>query len=85
MNKAQRGVRFPETGVSGAFHAQPVRVGERLYTCAEAGEATHTTERFWRGLVDQRRVRYLKLGKFVFVPESAINELLAQGMVEPTQ
>jgi excisionase family DNA binding protein len=82
--KSRRGVAFPSPVEARKQPvAEAVKLGERLYTCADAGEATGTTERFWRGLVEQKRVRYVKLGKFVRIPESAISQLLAEGTVEP--
>jgi excisionase family DNA binding protein len=84
MKQARQAVRFPGSRLGESRPTKAVIVGDRLYTCAQAAELTGTTERFWRELIAQRRVRYVKIGKFVRIPESAINELLAQGTVEPS-
>lgn len=84
MKKEQRGVSFPIQPNERSAAPRPVAVGERLYSLAEAADRTNTTVRFWRGLITGGRVRYVKLGKFVRIPEGAINELLAEGTVERT-
>jgi excisionase family DNA binding protein len=58
---------------------------ERLLTLAEVGEATNTSERFARRLIAERRIRFIKCGKFVRVPESAIADFLSSGTVEPNR
>jgi len=55
---------------------------ERLYTVAEFGEATNTSERFARRLVATKRIRYIKVGKFVRIPHSAITEYLDANRVQ---
>jgi excisionase family DNA binding protein len=54
----------------------------RLLTIPEAGEATATSERFIRRLVAERRITFVKVGKFVRIPESAVHRFLADGTVE---
>ena len=60
---------------------------DRLFTCAEAAEVlgTFTTsgERFPRRLVAERRIRFVRLGRHVRIPESALREFIAHGTVEP--
>jgi excisionase family DNA binding protein len=56
---------------------------DRLLTVAEAAELLGTTERFPRRLIAERRIRFVKLGSHVRIPESAIRELVAAGTVEP--
>lgn len=58
---------------------------ERLLAPAEAAEVTGTTERLWRRLVAERRVRYVKVGRYVRIPESAVAEFVAAHTVEPGQ
>ncbi|GAA4117831.1 helix-turn-helix domain-containing protein [Knoellia locipacati] len=55
---------------------------EKLYTLEEAAAVMGTTGRFPRRLVAQRRIRFVKLGRFVRIPESAIDEFLDEGTVE---
>ncbi|MFE4665592.1 helix-turn-helix domain-containing protein [Streptomyces sp. NPDC056716] len=56
---------------------------DRLLTVAEAGELLGTGERFVRRLIAERRIRYIKLGRPVRVPESAIAEFIEARTVEP--
>lgn len=55
---------------------------EKLYTLDETARVMGTTERFPRRLVAERRIRFVKVGKFVRIPESAIDEFLDEGTVE---
>jgi excisionase family DNA binding protein len=54
-----------------------------LLTAAEAAELLKTSERFPRRLIAERRIRFVKVGRFVRIPESALREFLAAGLVEP--
>jgi excisionase family DNA binding protein len=56
---------------------------DRLLTVNEAAELLGTTVRFPRRLIAERRIRYVKLGSHVRIPESALRELIAAGTVEP--
>ena len=56
---------------------------ERLLTVAEAAEYLNTSQRFPRRLIAERRIRFVKLGRFVRIPESALHEFIAAGLVEP--
>ena len=58
---------------------------EKLYTLDEAARVMGTTDRFPRRLVAQRRIRFVKVGHFVRIPESAIDEFLDEGTVEVVQ
>lgn len=55
---------------------------ERLLTMSEAAELLGTGERFPRRLVAERRIRFVKLGRHVRFPESALRELIEQGTVQ---
>jgi excisionase family DNA binding protein len=57
--------------------------GDPLLTVAEAAELLKTSERFPRRLIAERRIRYVKVGRFVRIPESALREFIAAGLVEP--
>jgi excisionase family DNA binding protein len=68
-------------------HTQPRnreerRHPDRLLTVPEAGDATATSERFIRRLVAERRITFVKVGKFVRIPESAVQRFLTEGTVE---
>src|ERR1700689_4182815 len=56
---------------------------DRLLTVAEAAELLSTTERFPRRLIEQRRIRFTRVGRHVRIPESALREFIAAGLVEP--
>ncbi|MFC8297477.1 excisionase family DNA-binding protein [Micromonospora orduensis] len=57
---------------------------EHLLTVKEAAARLGTTERFPRRLIAERRIRYVKLGgSHVRIPESALSEFVASGVVEP--
>jgi excisionase family DNA binding protein len=57
---------------------------ERLLTVAEVAELLGTTERFPRRLIAERRIRFVRVGRHVRVPESALREFIEAGLVEPT-
>ncbi len=54
-----------------------------LLTVAEAAKVLKTTERFPRRLIAERRIRFVKVGRYVRIPESALREFIAAGLVEP--
>jgi excisionase family DNA binding protein len=56
---------------------------DRLLTVAEAAELLGASERFPRRLIAERRIRFVKLGSHVRIPESALRELIAAGTTEP--
>jgi excisionase family DNA binding protein len=58
-------------------------MSERLLTVAEAAEVLRTSERFPRRLIAERRIRFTRIGRHVRVPESALREFIAAGLVEP--
>ena len=59
------------------------RMSERLFTVAEAAEVLRTSERFPRRLIAERRIRFTRIGRHVRIPESALREFIAAGLVEP--
>jgi excisionase family DNA binding protein len=54
---------------------------DQLLTVAEAGEYLGTGERFIRRLIAQRRITYVKLGKYVRVQRSVLDAFIAAGRV----
>ena len=56
---------------------------DRLLTVAQAAELLATTERFPRRLIEQRRIRFVRVGRHVRIPESALREFIRAGLVEP--
>ena len=55
---------------------------ERLLTVQEAGEMLNTGERFPRRLIAERRIRFVRVGRHVRIPESAIADYVAAQTVE---
>lgn len=64
-----------------ATGTEPARI-DRLYTLDEAAQTLGTSPRFPRRLVAERRIRFVKVGRFVRIPESAIAEFVDAGTVE---
>lgn len=56
---------------------------DRLLTIEEAATLLNTKPRFTRRLVAERRIRFTHVGRHVRIPESAVREMIAAGMVEP--
>jgi excisionase family DNA binding protein len=57
---------------------------ERLLTVAEVAELLGTSGRFPRRLIAERRIRFVRVGRHVRIPESALREFIEAGLVEPT-
>jgi excisionase family DNA binding protein len=68
-----------EGGMSGSKR----EMSEQLLTVAEAAEVLRTSERFPRRLIAERRIRFTRVGRHVRIPESALCEFIAAGLVEP--
>lgn len=64
-------------------HVKERLAAERLLTVAEAAAVLSTTERFPRRLIEQRRIRFVRVGRHVRIPESALREFIQAGLVEP--
>lgn len=58
---------------------------ERLLTVDQVAERLGTGVRFARRLVEERRIRYVKVGRHVRIPESAVSDYLAAHTVEPVR
>ena len=56
---------------------------ERLLTVAEVAEVLGTSERFPRRLIEERRISFVRVGRHVRIPESALREFIAAGLVQP--
>lgn len=54
---------------------------DELLTVAQAGEYLGTGERFIRRLVAQRRITYVKLGKYVRLQRSVLDAFIEAGQV----
>ncbi|WP_326721710.1 excisionase family DNA-binding protein [Streptomyces sp. NBC_00243] len=49
----------------------------------QVAELLGTTARFPRRLIEERRIRYVKVGRHVRIPKSAVEEFLRARTVEP--
>lgn len=56
---------------------------EQHLTVAQVAELLGTTERFPRRLIAERRIRFVRVGRHVRIPESALRDFIAAGLVEP--
>lgn len=56
---------------------------ERMCNVNEAAEALGTGPRFPRRLIAERRIRFVKVGRAVRIPESALIEFIQANTVEP--
>jgi excisionase family DNA binding protein len=63
--------------------ARTPRSAERLLTVSEAADILRTSERFPRRLIEERRIGFVRVGRHVRIPESALREFIAAGLVEP--
>ncbi len=65
-------------------HSRQHPPAERLLTVAQAAELLNTSQRFPRRLIEERRIRFVRIGpRHVRIPESALREFIQAGLVEP--
>jgi excisionase family DNA binding protein len=58
-------------------------MNDRYLSVDQVAELLGTTARFPRRLIEERRIRYVKVGRHVRIPESAVEEYIAARTVEP--
>jgi excisionase family DNA binding protein len=56
-----------------------------LLSVADAAAALGTTDRFPRRLIAERRIRFVRIGRHVRIPLSALEEFVAAATVEPLE
>lgn len=56
---------------------------ERLLSVGEVAELLGTSERFPRRLIAERRIEFVRIGRHVRIPESALAEFIKAGRVGP--
>ncbi|GLV91824.1 DNA-binding protein [Streptomyces lavendulae subsp. lavendulae] len=56
---------------------------ERYLSVVQVAELLGTTVRFPRRLVEERRITYVKVGRHVRIPETAVRAYIAAHTVEP--
>ena len=57
-------------------------LNDRLYTREEAADALNVTLRFITRCVQERRIRYVRVGRMVRIPESALIEYVRAQSVD---
>ena len=55
---------------------------ERLLTVVQVADVLGTSERFPRRLIAERRIRFVRVGHHVRIPESALSEFISAGLVD---
>ncbi|MET7976771.1 excisionase family DNA-binding protein [Streptomyces mirabilis] len=58
-------------------------MAEHYLSVDQVADLLGTTARFPRRLIEERRIRYVKVGRHVRIPESAGEEFIAARTVEP--
>ncbi|MFD9323642.1 excisionase family DNA-binding protein [Streptomyces sp. NPDC060053] len=58
-------------------------MNERYLNVDQVAELLGTTARFPRRLIEERRITYVKVGRHVRIPESAVREFIASNTVQP--
>ncbi|RLL67716.1 helix-turn-helix domain-containing protein [Streptomyces sp. Z26] len=56
---------------------------EKLLSVQEVAEILGTTIRFPRRLIEERRITFVKVGRHVRIPESAVQQFIASHTVTP--
>jgi excisionase family DNA binding protein len=56
---------------------------DRLLTVPEAAERLNTSQRFIRRIVDERRIKFVRVGRHIRIAESVLTEMVTNGTVEP--
>ncbi|WP_202610562.1 helix-turn-helix domain-containing protein [Herbidospora solisilvae] len=56
---------------------------DELLTVSEAAALLHTSERFVRRLIAERRIEFVKVGRHVRIRESALIAFVVAGTVAP--
>ncbi|WP_328494709.1 excisionase family DNA-binding protein [Streptomyces sp. NBC_00414] len=58
-------------------------MADRYLTVAQVAELLGTTERFPRRLIAERRITFVKVGRHVRIPESALGSFIDAHTVQP--
>ncbi|MDF6043815.1 excisionase family DNA-binding protein [Streptomyces sp. JH14] len=58
-------------------------MSDPLLTVEQAAERLGTTVRFPRRLIAERRIAFVKVGRYVRIAESALSEYIAGNTVQP--
>jgi excisionase family DNA binding protein len=55
---------------------------DRLLTVGQVADRLGTSVRFPRRLIAERRIRFVRIGRHVRIPESAVDAMIEAGTVE---
>lgn len=58
-------------------------MNDRYLNVREVAELLGTSVRFPRRLIEERRITYVKIGRHVRIPESAVREYISAHTIEP--
>lgn len=58
---------------------------ERLLTVDQVAEVLGTSVRFPRRLIEERRIAFVKVGRHVRIPESAVSAFVEANTVQPVR
>jgi excisionase family DNA binding protein len=58
---------------------------DRLLTVEQVAERLGTSVRFPRRLIEERRITFVKVGRHVRIPESAVRAFVDENTVRPVQ
>ncbi|MGV9395145.1 excisionase family DNA-binding protein [Streptomyces sp. NPDC004596] len=58
-------------------------MNDRYLSVDQVAELLGTSARFPRRLIEERRIRYVKVGRHVRIPESALAEFIDSHTVQP--
>lgn len=58
---------------------------ERLLSVEQVAKVLGTSVRFPRRLIEERRIEFVKVGRHVRIPESAIAEFISSHTVKPVR
>jgi excisionase family DNA binding protein len=58
-------------------------MSDRLLDVAQAADRLGTTERFPRRLIAERRITFVRVGRHVRIPESALRAFIDANTVQP--
>ena len=70
-------------GLASHLEALPRTATGKLLTVDQAAERLGTSVRFPRRLIAERRITFVRVGRHVRIPESALDALIEAGTVQP--
>jgi len=68
-----------------ALYSPMETMTEKHYTIKEAVEQSRLSVSWWQQKISKKEIRYLKIGRRVFVPESTLQKMFTDAVVEITK